>query len=753
MCKRSFLMLLSLLILGLAGAVMAQSDPSLRGWWTFDDGAGTTATDSSGFGPDIPLVDTTWEEGVLGGAVHFHRAGYGRDTNYSFSGNAITICAWAWHDAFATNQVERYVTVGPEVAVIRRNSDGRLHFYITTGGVFSHIYVSDVLKEGQWHHVAGTWDGATQRLYLDGVEIATRAPTGTLSAGTMIRLSSPDGEPLNGMLDDARIYNRALSPREIMALMDPAGSARARDPIPADKATDVPRDVTLGWTPGAFAATHDVYFGTAFQDVNEADAADPRGVLVGAGRMDALFDADDVLEYSQTYYWRIDEVNAAPDNTVFKGKVWSFTVEPFSYPLAGVTATASGSQPGMGPANTVNGSGLNAADEHSAELTQMWMTDGARPAWIQYEFDKVYQLDQMWVWNSNQLIEAFLGFGAKNVTIEYSTDGATWAQLEGVREFAQATGAPAYASNTTVDFGGVMAQFVKLTINSNWGGVAPQTGLSEVRFFYIPVQAFGPEPADGATEVAVDTDLNWRPSRDAESHELYVGINAAALALVDTVTEHSATPGTLDFATTYFWKVDELGGGGPYEGEVWSFTTQEYATIDDFEGYNDDDNRIYDTWIDGWVNNTGSQVGYDSSPFAERSIVHGGKQSMPLKYDNSVSPFYSEAEREFPQAQDWTAHGANSLSLWVRGVPATNSPASLYLVIEDSTGKTATATHPTAVTAADWTRWTIPQSALAGVNMARVKKMYIGVGSRTSPVQGGAGIVYIDDIGYGHPLP
>jgi len=39
------------------------------------------------------------------------------------------------------------------------------------------------------------------------------------------------------------------------------------------------------------------------------------------------------------------------------------------------------------------------------------------------------------------------------------------------------------------------------------------------------------------------------------------------------------------------------------------------------------------------------------------------------------------------------------------------------------------------------------------VNMARVKKMYIGVGSRTSPVQGGAGIVYIDDIGYGHPLP
>jgi hypothetical protein len=730
---------------------MGQSDPSLKGWWTFDDGAGTTAADSSGSGPDIPLVDTTWEEGVVGGAVHFHRAGYGRDTAYSFSGNAITICAWVWHDAFATNQVERYVTVGPEVAVIRRNSDGRLHFYITTAGVFSHIYVAGVLTEGQWHHVAGTWDGLTQRLYLDGVEIDSLTPTGALAAGTMIRLSSPDGEPLNGMLDDARIYNRALSQREIAALMDPVGPARARDPIPADKATDVPSDVTLRWTPGEFAATHDVYFGTTFEDVNEADPADPRGVLVAEGHADARFEQEAALEYDQTYYWRIDEVNAAPDGTVFKGKIWSFAVEPFSYPVTGVAATASGSQTGMGPENTVNGSGLNADDEHSVELTQMWMTDGARPAWIQYEFDKVYKLDKMQVWNSNQLIEAFLGFGAKGVTIESSVDGETWTQLEGVAEFAQATGSPAYRANTTVDFGGTMARFVKLTIDSNWGGVAPQTGLSEVRFFQIPVQAFGPEPAAGATGVRIDTDLNWRPGREAESHEVYLGADPAALTRLDAVTGHRAAPGTLDFATTYFWKVDELGGG-LYEGDLWSFTTQEYATIEDMESYNDDDQRIFDTWVDGWVNNTGSQVGYDVSPFAERTIVHGGRQSMPLAYNNEASPFYSEAEREFPQNQDWTAGGADSLSLWVRGV-ATNSPDTLYVVIEDSTGKTATATHPTAVTSAAWTLWTIPQSDLAGVNMARVRKVYIGVGSRTSPVKGGAGLVYIDDIGYGRPLP
>jgi len=214
MFKQSFLVFLSVLVLGPAGSAMAASDPSLVGWWMFDEDSGTTAMDSSGSGPDIPLVNTTWEEGYLGGAVHFHGEGYGTDTAFTFSDNAITLCTWVWHDAFAANQVERYVTVGPEAAVIRRNSDGRLHFYVTVGGAFSHIYVSNVLTEGEWHHVAGTWDGVTQILYLDGVEVARLTPTGVLTSGTMVRLSSPDGEPLNGMLDDARIYNRALSQDE-----------------------------------------------------------------------------------------------------------------------------------------------------------------------------------------------------------------------------------------------------------------------------------------------------------------------------------------------------------------------------------------------------------------------------------------------------------------------------------------------------------------------------------------------------------
>ncbi len=63
--------------------------------------------------------------------------------------------------------------------------------------------------------------------------------------------------------------------------------------------------------------------------------------------------------------------------------------------------------------------------------------------------------------------------------------------------------------------------------------------------------------------------------------------------------------------------------------------------------------RIYDAWVDGVTTQaSGSQVGYDESPFAEKTIVHGGAQSMPLMYDNTASPYYSEAERTFDTPQN-----------------------------------------------------------------------------------------------------
>ncbi len=159
---------------------------------------------------------------------------------------------------------------------------------------------------------------------------------------------------------------------------------------------------------------------------------------------------------------------------------------------------------------------------------------------------------------------------------------------------------------------------------------------------------------------------------------MYFGTDAGAVAAgtvpAATQTEHSFTPSSLAFGTTYYWKVDEVGDAGTYAGNLWSFTIQGFGSLEDFESYNDNvdaGTTIYQTWIDGVTTGaSGSTVGYAQAAqgtFGERTIVHSGGQSMPLQYDNTTAPFYSETEREFAAAQNWTDKGADALRLYVRG--------------------------------------------------------------------------------------
>ncbi len=454
----------------------------------------------------------------------------------------------------------------------------------------------------------------------------------------------------------------------------PKSKRSAGSPTPDDKATDIPSDPTLSWKAGPFAATHNVYLGTSFDDVNTADLSK----AVSKGQAEISFKPTTALEYGKTYYWRVDEVNAAPTNTVFKGDVWSFTVEPYAYPIPGasITATASSQDKSTtGPANTINGSGLT-GDLHSTVSDAMWVSSmtGAAPVWIRYQFDKVYKLQELWVWNHDTEMEPVLGYGFKDVTIETSTDGTTWTALKDL-QFARAIALPSYAHNTTVDMGGVMARYVRLTAKSNWSMIGLKAcGLSEVRFYYIPTEARAPQPGQYAENVTLGAALDWRPGRDVTSHTVVFGSDkAAGTATSKSVTTHGFTPGALDFGTTYYWKVDEVGTA-TYPGSIWSFTTQQFATVEDFETYTDKaGGEIFTAWVDGYTNGNGSLVGYinaSSGTFGETNIVHGGRQSMPFEYNNVKTPFYSEAERSFDTTQDWTVSGANSLALWYRGYPA-----------------------------------------------------------------------------------
>jgi len=184
-------------------------------------------------------------------------------------------------------------------------------------------------------------------------------------------------------------------------------------PNPEDGAIDVERDATLSWTPGIFAVTHNVYFGESFQDANAA--------VPTASNLDANSFDTEGLDFGQTYFWRVDEVNGTPDKTVYKGNVWSFETELYSNPIPGsmisVTASSVSDNGVSTPENTVNGSGLD-GDTHGIGNETMWYS--ATPdldPWIQFEFEDIKKLNTMKVWNSNGLAEPSVGWGVRAVEI------------------------------------------------------------------------------------------------------------------------------------------------------------------------------------------------------------------------------------------------------------------------------------------------------------------------------------------------
>jgi hypothetical protein len=112
----------------------------------------------------------------------------------------------------------------------------------------------------------------------------------------------------------------------------------AWNPKPADYQKKVSLDPTLTWTPGDYVSDvneHQVYFGTSFADVNEANVSNPMGVYKGARDVNNYVPPGP-LEVNTIYYWRIDEVNDANSNSPWKGRVWRFTTTPCPYGGSGL---------------------------------------------------------------------------------------------------------------------------------------------------------------------------------------------------------------------------------------------------------------------------------------------------------------------------------------------------------------------------------------------------------------------------------
>jgi len=278
--------------------------------------------------------------------------------------------------------------------------------------------------------------------------------------------------------------------------------------------------------------------------------------------------------------------------------------------------------------------------------------------------------------------------------------------------------------------------------------------------FTTPGAAGAPQPGNGAVGVGMTEKLAWTAATTATSHDVYFGTDKDAVNNATTASPEykgnrakgaeSYEPGKLDWNSTYYWRVDAVYSTGAVKGLVWSFTTADFLSVDDFESYNDIEppdpasNRIFDNWIDGFgTSNNGALVGNDLPPYAEQTVVHGGIQSMIYRYDNNLKT--SEATLSLTSGRDWTAEGVTKLSLWFRGAPV-NSAEKMYVALNGN----AVVYNDDAAAAqtARWTEWVIELQAFAdqGVNLVNVNTVTIGLGTKNSPAAGGTGTMYFDDI-------
>ena len=203
----------------------------LVGWWELDESEGGTAYDSSANGYNGTLNgDPTWRPGGgrIGGALEFDGVGdYVEIEGYKgISGsNPRTVTAWVSVEPNAsTLSIVRWGTSNISGATWSNviNADGKLRAAVVGGSVVGDTAIDD----DTWHHVAIVLPDKEDvkvediLLYVDGMQEDTTISFGSQAIDTIVGMDVliSEGGSFDGLLDDVRIYNYALSEGEIGAL-------------------------------------------------------------------------------------------------------------------------------------------------------------------------------------------------------------------------------------------------------------------------------------------------------------------------------------------------------------------------------------------------------------------------------------------------------------------------------------------------------------------------------------------------------
>jgi regulation of enolase protein 1 (concanavalin A-like superfamily) len=667
------------------------ADPSLMVWWKLDENMGTRAIDWSGHGHHGDFYSAPqWVEGYDGAALNFDDVD--DSVIYHFpdeTWSAYTVTVWAKADVLGqANNSSICATYGTAT------TNGFQFSFDTANNYQYHAGVDQVIGPASlgWVHLAVTYDGTVATAYCNGVPVATFAPpTQDLTHNKFaIGVNRAEDNWFDGSIDDFRVYDRALTQEEIELVLrvDPL-RAWQPDPVDASEA-DIRTATPLTWTKGDKASKHDVYLGIEAATAAAVDSSDTTGVYRGRVNTTSFTPASD-LDWGQTYFWRVDEINT--DGSVTAGKVWSFTV----------------------PDYLIIDNFEDYTDQQGEEIFSTWIdgfTNGLSGSTVGY----------LTAANRTFGETTIVHGGRQSMPFDYNNVNTPW-YSEAEREFSPVENWTFGGADTlVVSFQGAPVDFLESagTITLSAAGTDIWNTVDEFRYVFKRLTG------DGSIVARVDSITNtnvWakggvmiRESLDPSArHAMVVVTPGSGVAFQRRLVNNDVSVGTTEAGITapHWVKLTRTGNvltaQHSDDGVTWGNVVN--AT-----------NPTSDTVVMGGTIYIGLALTSHAANVACTAVF------SEIKTTGNVTGAWQQAEIGVD-------HPANSAQ-------------GLYVGIEDSAGKAAFVTHPdpAASTISSWADWAIPLTSFAGVNSAKVKKMYLGVGDRENPVPDGAGRIYIDDI-------
>lgn len=212
-------------ILSISDNINAVDSDNLLGWWGFEEESGNTVLGSHAAGNTGTLEGFSPSDrvdGKIGKALYFSgNSSIDMGTEYNLT-PPFSLCAWFKADSIISHP-HVFAKGGSAIWWRMRiqNSPTKMKFS-TYGATNQGQYGNSLITTGIWYHIAMTWDGVNKKIYINGSLDITTASTGTLTGGQNVRwrigAAGTNADKFNGIIDEVRIYNKALSSQEVQSL-------------------------------------------------------------------------------------------------------------------------------------------------------------------------------------------------------------------------------------------------------------------------------------------------------------------------------------------------------------------------------------------------------------------------------------------------------------------------------------------------------------------------------------------------------